>query len=73
MVNGEQSDPADVTSGVPQGTVIAPFLFLHFINDLPDNILSSIRLYVDDVILYRAIHLEEDCHHLQQDLQTLQE
>jgi len=73
IVNGEQSDPAEVTSGVPQGTVLAPLLFLCFINDLPDNIISSVKLYADDVILYRVIHSEEDCHHLQQDLQTLQE
>ena len=73
IVNREQSDPADVTSGVPQGTVLAPLLFLCFINDLPDYIASSIRLYTNDVILYRTIHSEEDCHHLQQDLNTLEE
>ena len=73
IVNGEQSDPADVTSGVPQGTVLAPLLFLCYINDLPDNIISSVRLYADDVILYRPIHSEEDCHHLQQDLLILEE
>ena len=38
----------------------------------PDNI-SSVRLYADDVILYRPIHSEEDCHHLQQDLLILEE
>ena len=59
IVNGEKkSDPADVTSGVPQGTVLAPLSFLCFINDLPDYITSSVRLYADDVILYRAIHSE---------------
>ena len=73
IVNGEQSDPADVTSGVPQGTVLAPLLFLCYIDYLPDNIISSVRLYADDVILYRPIHSEEDCHHLQQDLLILEE
>ena len=73
IVDGEQSDPAEVISGVPQGTVLAPLLFLCFINDLPDHISSSVRLYADDVILYRAIHSEENCHHLQQDLHTLEE
>ena len=47
--------------------------FLCFINDIPDYITSSVRLYADDVILYRTIHSEEDCHHLQQDLHTLEE
>ena len=43
IINGEQSDPAEVTSGVSQGTVLAPLLFLCFI------ITSSVRLYADDV------------------------
>ena len=47
LVNGEQSDATEVTSGVPQGTVLAPLLFLCFINDLPSNILSTVRLYAD--------------------------
>jgi len=63
-VNGEQSAPADVTSGLPQGTAGSSFV-LCFTNDLPDNTISTGRLfYADDVILYRVIHSEEDCHHL---------
>ena len=42
--------------GVPQGWVLEPILFLIFINDLPDNIKSSIRLFTDDCVLYSNIH-----------------
>ena len=44
LVNGEQSDATKVTLEVPQGTVLAPLLFLCLINDLPNNILSTVRL-----------------------------
>ena len=71
-VNGEQSDATEVTSGVPQGTVLAPLLFLCFINDLPNNILSTVRLYADDVMLYASINSIEDCHQLQKDLAILE-
>ena len=44
-----------VLSGVPQGSVLGPVLFFIFINDLPDNIRSSVRLFADDCVLYRNI------------------
>ena len=72
LVNGEQSDVSQVTSGVPQGTVLAPLLFLCFIYDLPKNILSTVRLYADDVILYIPINSKEDCYQLQKDLTILE-
>jgi len=71
VLDGEQSQPAFVTSGVPQGTVLAPLLFLCFINDLPDKIKSRLRLYADDVLLYSTIKSLDDCHILQEDLNTL--
>ena len=56
VVDGQQSDLTEVSSGVPQGTVLAPILFLCFINDLPNRITSSkIKLYADDVLLYSNI------------------
>ena len=57
--------------GVPLGLVLGPFLFLIFINDLRDNIKSSVRLFADDCVLYRNIHSLQDCLILQEDLDSL--
>ena len=72
VVEGEQSDPAPVTSGVPQGSVLGPILFLVFINDLPKAINSSCRLFADDTIVYREISSPTDSAALQHDLEALQ-
>ena len=60
-----------VLSGVPQGSVLGPVLFLIFINDLPDSIRSSVCLVADDCVLYRNIHSLQDCLTLQEDLTSL--
>ena len=56
LMNGEKSNPVDVISGVPQGTVLAPLLFLCYINDLPSIVKSKIRMYADDTLIYNTIH-----------------
>ena len=71
VVGGEHSTWAEVDSGVPQGTVLGPLLFLAYINDLPNNINSSVRLFADDCVLYREINNEFDNQSLQDDLDTL--
>ena len=65
------SDSIQVLSGVPQGTVLGPLLFLVFFNDLPDCVQSRIRLFADDCILYRCIKDKIDCAILQNNLNNL--
>ncbi len=72
MVHGEFSDPADVISGVLQGTILGPLLFLLFINDLPFHVSSQTRLFADDCLLYWAIRGPEDQIELQRHLSALE-
>jgi hypothetical protein len=72
VIDGQSSAPSTATSGIPQGTVLGPLLFLLYINDLPAAVKSTARLFADDCLLYRKIKSEEDRRILQQDLDTLQ-
>lgn len=73
LVEGAMSSSAAVQSGVPQGSVLGPLMFLLFINDLPEYVKhSKVRLFADDCVLYREIQKKEDCEALQQDLEALQ-
>ena len=71
VVNGQSSAPQPVTSGVPQGSVLGPLLFLIFINDISQDLQSDIRLVADDSILYRQIKSNEDHIIMQNDLSKL--
>ena len=68
MVNSVQSSWLPVLSGVPQGTVLGPILFLIYINDIVLGTDSEIRLFADDCILYTEIHNSCDSASLQSDL-----
>ena len=73
VVDGEVSEHVHVKSGVPQGTVLGPLMFLIYINDIADNISSEthIRLFADDCVLYRPIQSSNDTDTLQMDLNSL--
>jgi hypothetical protein len=71
VLEGEKSDCVPVQSGVPQGSVLGPSLFLFYINDMPVDIDSTVRLFADDTIAYLAIKSNSDCLTLQKDLDKL--
>ena len=60
-----------VVSGVPQGSVLGPVLFLLFINDISSSVQSNLCLFADDCVLYRKVATLWDCQALQQDLDHL--
>ena len=72
VVEGEHSESAYVESGVPQGTVLGPLMFLCHINDLPDCVKSQVRLFADDCLIYRQIKTQKDHQILQNDLKELE-
>ena len=72
-VNGHFSDWAPVTSGIPQGSVLGPLLFVIYINDLPNDIESDIFLFADDTKIFTEINDISESNKLQDDLNRLQE
>lgn len=73
VVKGAHSEWLPVHSGVPQGSVIGPLLFLVYVNDLLDGIQSSGKLFADDAKLYRRLRNASDSQDLQEDIDQLQE
>ena len=71
-VNNYSSTPLPIVSGVPQGSIIGPLLFLIYINDLPPAVTSSkVTLFADDAKCYKSIYNLSDIHLLQLDLDSL--
>ena len=60
VLAGQSSSSYSINAGVPQGSVFGPTLFLIFINDLPDNILSKVAIYADDTTVYSCLGKTND-------------
>jgi hypothetical protein len=71
LVNGERSASVAVDSGVPQGSMLGPSLFLLYINDLPEGLSSTARLFADDTACHKDVNNVSDQERFQEDLDTL--
>ena len=72
IVNGVKSKCAPVESGIPQGSVLGPMLFVIYINDILDNIDSNGLMFADDTKIFRLISSKEDSDKLQNDIKSLE-
>ena len=74
VCDGASSSPREVTSGVPQGTVLGPLFFFLYINDLPSKLQCTVRLFADYCLLYAIlVNPTSDAQLLQDDLHKLEE
>lgn len=71
VVGGKKSGTEAVMSGVPQGSVLGPLLFLVYINDIVTTTSSCIRLFADDCVIYRTVSDFNDVSTLQKDLNNI--
>ena len=70
VLNGTYSSWLPVTSGVSQGSILGPLLFIMYLNDLDKAITCNFKLYADDVTLYHRIASHQDCSFLQNNLNS---
>ena len=71
VINGCASDWSPVLSGVPQGSILGPLLFILYINDLPSVVSSPMKIFADDVAIYCPVISSADCKILQKDLDSI--
>ena len=73
VLNGVQSHWSEVTSGVPQGSVLGPLLFVLYINDVAETIQCKLGIFADDTKIYSIINSARDVEKLQCDLNSMRE
>ena len=71
ILEGCHLEWTEVASGVPQGSVLGPLLFLIYVNDLPEVVQCSVNLFVDDTKLYLRVSSTDEAALLQSDIQAL--
>ena len=72
-INGNTSEWGEVTSGVPQGSILGPVLFIIYVNELPSLVSSNIKMFADDMKLFAQVKDKSDAQTLQDDLDILSE
>lgn len=73
VIRNMKSSWMEVTSEVPQGSVLAPIMFVIYINDMTEGVTSYMNMFADDAKLLRRVTNEEDCMALNQDLDKISE
>ena len=73
VINGIKSTEGEVTSGIPQGSVLGPLLFVIYINDLPRGLSTVAKMFADDTKVYVRSDTVDGAKQLQQDIDKLQE
>ena len=71
VINGHSSDWSHVSSGVPQGSILEPLLFIVYVNNISSVVQSNVKMFADDVTLYTTVLTTEDCIQLQNDLDSV--
>jgi len=72
VLNDCKSSWSKVLSGIPQGSVLGPLLYVIYVNDLPVHVNNPIQLFADDTKVYARVVNIDDCYQLQSDLKELE-
>jgi hypothetical protein len=73
VVNGAHSSWSEVLSGIPQGSVLGPLLFICYVNDMPDAVQGLIKMFADDTKVFNKVNTPSEQMSLQEDLRSLED